>query len=231
MKQELSITNTKGFSVVEILLSIALFALIVSGISSSYTYGQESTIIASTRARAVILAEEGLEITRSIRGNSLANLTDGTHGIIVENGDFTLTATPESDGVFTRSVLISSLDSTHKKITSTVTWQKREGVTDTVSLTEALSDWQAPQSGSVEILSTVINTNGSKTTNDFAPYHVGSTAVTLGEVTNIPVGTYTVDEQVLAGYTPSFSGDCDQSGSITITANHTSICTITNTEQ
>ena len=77
----------------------------------------------------------------------------------------------------------------------------------------------------------VINHGGTKITSDFAPYKVGAITVTAGVSTAINSGTYTVSETANANYIQTFSGDCNSSGSVTLTTGNSKTCTITNEEK
>lgn len=67
----------------------------------------------------------------------------------------------------------------------------------------------------------------TKTVNDF-PLFVGATAVTSGVQNTFDAGTYTVSETNQTGYEPTFSGDCDSEGSVTLGLGEAKTCTITN---
>src|SRR3990167_8865223 len=56
-----------GFSLIEVILASSVFILLVTALVGAYLYGQESTALAGSRARATLLAEEGLEAVRNIR--------------------------------------------------------------------------------------------------------------------------------------------------------------------
>ena len=63
------------------------------------------------------------------------------------------------------------------------------------------------------------------------PLSVGSTSVTSGIAATFTPGTYTVAESnpsSFSGYTTTFSGDCDSSGSVTLALNENKTCTVTN---
>jgi prepilin-type N-terminal cleavage/methylation domain-containing protein len=75
-----------------------------------------------------------------------------------------------------------------------------------------------------------IVSGGTLIASNFAPYRVGSTTVVLGTSTPINSGTYTVSETTNPNYIQTFSGDCNASGSITLTSGSIKTCTITNTE-
>ncbi len=83
----------------------------------------------------------------------------------------------------------------------------------------------------ITVNKTVINHGGTATASDFAPFTVGSTAVTIGIPAAIDSGIYTVSETVDPGYTQTFGGDCDAAGSITLAPGDNKVCTITNEEK
>lgn len=77
MKKEQShISRYAGFSLVEVILSTAIFGLLVTTLVGGFLYGQEATFLAGSRARATMLAEEGIEAVRNIRDADFANLAD-----------------------------------------------------------------------------------------------------------------------------------------------------------
>ncbi len=135
--------RTKGFSVVEVLLAASIFALLVTALAGAYFYGQESAALAGARARAGLLAEEGLEASRSIRDGAFASLTDGNHGLAVSGGVWTYSSTQDVTGLFTRSVTVSTVDAGTKELTSTVTWQQNAQRTGTASAVTRLTNWAA----------------------------------------------------------------------------------------
>lgn len=134
---------TKGFSVVEVLLAASIFSLLVTALAGAYFYGQESATLAGARARAGLLAEEGLEASRSIRDGGFANLVDGAHGLAVSGSVWTYSGTQDIAGQFTRSVTVSAIDAATKQLVSTVTWQQNAQRTGTASATTRLTNWAA----------------------------------------------------------------------------------------
>ena len=57
---------------------------------------------------------------------------------------------------------------------------------------------------------------------------VGDTAVTSGVQTTFSTGTYIVSETGPGGYSAAFSGDCSESGEVTLALGETKSCTLTN---
>ena len=143
-------TRSKGFSLVEVILASALFAILLTALVGGYLYGQESTVLAGNRVRATLLAEEGLEAARNIRDSQFTdNLTVGTFGLATTTNIWNLSGVSDNTDIFTRQVTIESIDTKRKKVTSTVTWQQnpqRVGSTTlTTYLTHWMSDWRGPR--------------------------------------------------------------------------------------
>lgn len=96
-----------------------------------------------------------------------------------------------------------------------------------------------PGSPKLTVIKIVINDDkGSATTTDFT-LRVGSTTVSSGVQRTFLAGTYVVSEAtttVTVGtttqkYVPEFSGDCDSSGRVTLTAGDIKTCTIINDDE
>ncbi|OGD62600.1 hypothetical protein A2160_06245 [Candidatus Beckwithbacteria bacterium RBG_13_42_9] len=117
-------------------------------------YGQESTILAGNRARAIMLAEEGLEAARNIRDEDYANLTSGAKGLVISESlnrwEFS-GVSDVTDVIFTRSTTINPVGSedNKKKVTVDVTWSQNPQRTGTVSLVSYLTNWQATNMASI----------------------------------------------------------------------------------
>src|SRR3989338_11430647 len=132
--------NSKGFSIVEVLLSSSIIILIVTVFMWAFFYGSESTAIAGQRARAIFLAEEGLEASRNIRDENFSNLTDGIKGLAISSNQWAFSGTSDiTDSFFTRQITISSAGTNRKQVVSSVTWQQNNQRTGSVSLTTYLT--------------------------------------------------------------------------------------------
>ncbi len=91
----------------------------------------------------------------------------------------------------------------------------------------------------LHVIKQVVNNNGGVATASLFNLHVklsgtdvtGSPAtgvVSPGRSYTLSAGTYTVSEDANSSYTQSFSGDCNSSGSVTLSAGDNKTCTITN---
>lgn len=129
----------KGFSLVEVILSIALMMMIVLGVSSSILYAEQSAVLLRDRSQAVFYAEEAVEAVRNIRDSNFGNVVDGTYGLAISSNNWIFSGTSDKQGIYTRKVEVSSISSGIKRITATVTWSGGSYITST-----DLTDWRAP---------------------------------------------------------------------------------------
>src|SRR3989344_1218094 len=143
MRKALLTTNQAGFSLVEVILSTAVFVLLVTALVGAYLYGQEATALAGNRARATMLAEEGLEAVRNIKDANFSNLSDGTHGLAVSGNQWTLSGSSDVTDIFTRSISISIIDMDRKSVVSNISWQQNPQRTGSLSLATRFTNRQA----------------------------------------------------------------------------------------
>lgn len=132
-----------GFSLIEVLLSVALFAIIIFALLGGIIFGEQSTALSGARERASFLAEESLEAVRNMRDAGFTNLTDGQHGLAISGNKWSFSGTSDTTNIFTRQITISTVNADTKQIASTVTWQQNLQRTGTLTLNTYLTNWQA----------------------------------------------------------------------------------------
>ena len=142
MKKDWSAFKKSGFSLVEVILASSIFILLVTALVGAYLYGEESTMRAGNRARAVLLAEEGLEAARNLRDADFTNLSDGVHGLATLSNEWIFSGSSDVTGIFTRQITISTVDADRKEVISAVTWQQNPQRSGSVSSVTYLSNWQ-----------------------------------------------------------------------------------------
>jgi Tfp pilus assembly protein PilV len=142
-KTETNIHTRKlpGFSLVEVLLSVTLFTLFVLGLSGGLAYSMQSSEVTSYKAKALFLADEGLEAVRSIRNSSYDALVLGTHGLNSTGSSWAFDGTVETIDEYTRSIEITNVNSTTKQVTSKVTWPATVGGSNTITTSVYLTNW------------------------------------------------------------------------------------------
>lgn len=146
MQKEQSFTKAivkNGFSLVEIVLSVSVFALIVTALAGSYVYGRESAALSGDRARAMLIADEGIQAVQNIKDASWTNLSDGTYGLATSSGQWIFSGGSDTSNQFTRTVSVATIDSYRKGVTSTVSWQQNGQRSGSVSIFTELTNWTA----------------------------------------------------------------------------------------
>ena len=131
-----------GFNLIEVMLALAVFSLAVLALAGAFLYGLESAQVAGKRARAILVAEEGLEAVRNIRDADFANLIDGTHGLAVSSNQWILSGSQDVVDIFTRQIIISSVDSDRKQVVSQVDWDQSLQRAGSVAAATYLTNWQ-----------------------------------------------------------------------------------------
>lgn len=132
----------RGYSLVEIILATALFALLVTTFVGVLVYGVESSGVAGKRARALFVAEEMLEAVRNVRDASYANLTSGTHGLAISGNQWILSGTSDNVDVFNRSITLTSVDTRRMSATTSVTWTQTAQRSASVEVETYYTHWQ-----------------------------------------------------------------------------------------
>jgi len=150
--------NESGFSLVEILLAISVFAIFAVGITylSLDTLDRDAKVVLNNEA--LHYAQEGLEVVRNIRDRNFLLLTNGDHGLALADNVWTFGLAPEAvDSFYERRVTISdvyrdidgniaeegTLDPDTKRIDSTISWTQNGVIPRSITLTEYLANWRA----------------------------------------------------------------------------------------
>lgn len=142
LRQSFSEASRQGFSLIEAILAVSVFALIVTGLIGALIYGQEGAALAGARARAIFLAEEGLEAARNIRDADFSNLSDGYHGLVVLSNEWIFSGIQDTTDIFNRQISISTVNTDTKQVISRVIWQQNPQRSGSVELLTYLTNWQ-----------------------------------------------------------------------------------------
>lgn len=128
---------------VEVLLAIAIFALISTSIiyllidAGSTNHQNRDRVVASA------LADEGLEAARAIRDANWSSITAGAFGLSSNGNHWQFFGQSDIDPTnrFTRKILISKINDDRFQITSTVSWQSILGFESSISAVTYLTHW------------------------------------------------------------------------------------------
>lgn len=131
----------KGQSLIEIIFAIAIFTIGIVTIGYLIIDARASLHQATDLTQARLLAAEGIEAVVSMKGGGFDSLTDGTHGLALNQGYWSLVLTPDSIGKFERAITIESIDIDNKEVTSHVSWNVLGGKEKSVSYSTRVSNW------------------------------------------------------------------------------------------
>lgn len=167
--------TAKGFSLIEVLLSVSIVFFIVTALIGVVIYGRESTALAGTLVRAGFVSDEGLEGARNIRDGAYTNLTAGTNGLTISANQWIFSGSSDGTDGFTRQVAVAPVDSTRATVTSTVTWQQNPQRSGSAVLTTRLTNWRRNNGAAVPIVpETSLDLPGPAQGTEIALYATGS---------------------------------------------------------
>jgi type II secretory pathway pseudopilin PulG len=147
----------RGITIVEAVVAIAIFSLISGSAVQAYMSANAIGVRAATKTKALWLAEEGIEATRSIRDQNFTALSVGTHGISLTNNVWKYTGTSDFTDGYQRSIILTSTGVDSIFATSTVSWSYK-GATSTVALGSHFTNWHKV-SGTQSSHTTISGTN------------------------------------------------------------------------
>jgi hypothetical protein len=139
-----------GVLILDVLIGVAVFSIIVSGVIYTLLLAQHSTLKSGDQIRATHLNQQLIAGVKSIRDTDFASVTEGTFGVkIGESGLWELsgTGTVSSEG-FISSVEIVSIDSNRAQVTATTTWDFGAVRVGESSLVTDITDWHRTQAAS-----------------------------------------------------------------------------------
>lgn len=135
-------TKQEGFSLLEAILAVAIFALTITVLSEGILSGNESVVGASHHSQARWYAQECLEAVHWIRDESgFSALENGQHGLATNTGQWQLSGSSETIDIFTREVTIQNYASGSKQIDCAVSYDAAGGSRN-VSLTTLITSWR-----------------------------------------------------------------------------------------
>jgi len=200
-----------GFSLVELILAVGVFALIGSVIIGAFIYGRQATVQAGDRIRAAELSNETLEAVRNITNPNYSNLSAYTNGTVyyltVTANQWQLTTTPTTVDNFTRTVVFADGPNGSRQVTANISWQITPLRSGNVSAVTYFANWRQPTATSSKSGLFVYADGG--TTTDSAKYRQLQTDGTWTTAAAMPDVDTTTTNRVVR----SMKGYSAQSGS------------------
>jgi len=147
--------QSQGFSLVEILLAVGVFALFGTIMLSAFVYGREGVRLAGDRARATELANGGIEVVRNIANPNYSNLSSFVNGtnyyVNFVNNRWQLTTVPQTiDNKYTRIINFSDGPNGSRKVSVTVNWAQNLTRGGTVNVNTYFANWRQPTSSPIK---------------------------------------------------------------------------------
>ncbi|MBN1258336.1 prepilin-type N-terminal cleavage/methylation domain-containing protein [Candidatus Peregrinibacteria bacterium] len=152
-------TKGSGFTLVELVVAVALFAILVGGVAALITGSHLSALENSKRLKAGAMLTETWEALRTIRNGDFTAITEGAHGLRLSNGYWEFYgSSDERDGI-TRQVTVSSVrrdgegniveisgepDPDSKKILIEIGWSPYAEQSQSVSVNTYLHNYPDP---------------------------------------------------------------------------------------
>lgn len=131
-----------GVLLLDVLIGVAVFSIIVSGVVYALIFAQQSTLKSGDQIRAVYLNQQSIAAVKSIRDTDFADIPEGTFGVRIGTSglwELSGTGTVSSDG-FVSNISITALDDTHMHLVATTSWDDsiRKGMS---VMTTDITDW------------------------------------------------------------------------------------------
>lgn len=101
-------TNS-GFTLLEVLLAIALLLTVTIGTIGANSLATRGSTSANARAEGVRLARVGMEAVQSVRAAAFTSMHEGTYHPVATPQGFSLQANSETIGDFQRQIILSKV--------------------------------------------------------------------------------------------------------------------------
>ncbi len=133
-----------GFLLLEVILGITVFGLFISAVGLTLLHGQQNTVVAGDRVRAMHVARRMIEASRAIRDGSFASLTAGAHGVAIgPAGTWVFSGTQSVfTGTYIASVSVTQLAADWVSLAANVKWKHGFNRSGSIVLQSELTDWR-----------------------------------------------------------------------------------------
>ena len=134
--------SQKGIALIDVLVGFSLMALSV-GLAIVVIFGAQSTLTdRGNEITARTMARDGLNGALSILKNGWGGVADGTYGLSFSSGVWQFSGAQDIDGIFTRQIFITTIESNEKEIKSIVNWAPSLVRPLSVELSQRVSNWE-----------------------------------------------------------------------------------------
>ena len=135
-------SKLKAFSLIEVIVGVALFSIITLIIISSISNNVQNSSNADRVTKANSLLESLYEGIYSLKTSNFVGLTAGTHGLILNNtNQWEITDSPNEVDGFLRTVTISDISTHEKEIILKINWASTQNQNLEVTSTSRITNW------------------------------------------------------------------------------------------
>lgn len=135
-----------GFSLLELVLAIAVFSLGSFAVATMLIDSNISTKLSSERIEALFYAKEGIDAVRSIKENTAwAEFSDGEYGLDNSGGNWVLSVSPDLiNDKYTRTVTVEAVEgfTTVKNVSVEIAWDLTPARRVSTVLSTVLTNWE-----------------------------------------------------------------------------------------
>lgn len=147
--------------ILELILAMGIFVIIASGAVSSILTMNKSNLISSEGTKSELAFQEAYEAIRVMKKTGWDSLSLGEHGLVINNGTWSLSGSPDTVDGYTRTITIENArrnssgglvdsggteDINTKKITVDVSWEYAPGLDKNLANSFYISNWEQPVS-------------------------------------------------------------------------------------
>jgi hypothetical protein len=207
-----------GLSLVEIILGVALLALIVSATIGASVFSEQSQFISSQKLKAINASEEGVEAARNLRDENFTLLATGYNGLSTTSSRWNFSGNEDTlDDTFRRHTRITQIDNFRMEVTASTTWDITSSRQGAAKIVTRLTNWRRRASGAGQGAAPVLagsfdltTANSGSNVHDAISIAFKHPYVFLGRVSNPGREFYVFD--VSTPSSPSLIGQIDLNG-------------------
>lgn len=133
----------KGFSLLELVLAIAIFSLGAVSLATLLIDSNISTKLSIERTEALLYAKEGVGAVRTIRDADWDSVIEGEYGLEYTDGSWAFSEEPDLiDSKYTRTVTIEDSATSTKNVSVNVSWEPNSSRVSSTTIDTIITDWQ-----------------------------------------------------------------------------------------
>ncbi|PJE58103.1 MAG: hypothetical protein COU81_02460 [Candidatus Portnoybacteria bacterium CG10_big_fil_rev_8_21_14_0_10_36_7] len=133
--------QVKGFSLIEIVVAIAVLVMIIILSSGLYSQIKKMEYRAQNNTQATMLAQEANEAMRSIQKNNYSLMNTGVYGISNLGGEWSLIPNFDTVGNYKRSITITDVSPDKKEVEVNISWED-DGDAKSIKLNSYFTNYQ-----------------------------------------------------------------------------------------